>query len=662
MRKSIAPLKRLLAILLIFTTLCSLLTSCAAGMGDGNESGSDTDESFTANGSGNGSIDDGSINGGDVNGDIASDDSIIPIFANGGYVAKIIRSETATQFEKEIYNKIKELFKTKTGVNPKIETDFVASGEEMYDGPAILIGETDYAESKAAYKKLANGQSTATLSGNKYVIAFSTSDSAEKLLTTLKSTLNKKGTKEEISIDSSWKINVKVDFLSSGNETFDETGLIKNATLPNLGTGYNSGQSSKTYIKNDANKTTFENLCKDIESKGLKKYTSNAIGSNLFATYVTQTQIVHVMFFPNKNQIRTAVDQRGVGTDNKFSLPGLSGENKYKKTTESKMIVCDIGNADWPGGMCIIYKLADGRFFIVDAGIGGQISDGRNFVGSSSGWIYQTLAKHAADPKNIEVAAWLITHPHSDHAGGLYDMALGYYGKKGGSKHTVMPKEMKQYIKIDTLIYNAPDNLPDCNREHWIPEIIKQFKIKNVVKAHAGQVFYYADLKFTIYGSLDIMIEDSGKCGDTNEYSLSIKTEFNGKKALLLGDSDKIPNKQLAIIYKNELKADILQLAHHGYGDTGDADVNSYCNPSWVLWVVSNGDLRSNYNINVNSSIANLKGVTNYKPGTGNLVFDSNWKLTHMTRSEMVDSIPKCDGSYHGGSCSQKSSFKGTYT
>ena len=662
MRKSIAPLKRLLAILLIFTTLCSLLTSCAAGMGDGNESGSDTDESFTANGSGNGSIDGGSINGGDVNGDIASDDSIIPIFANGGYVAKIIRSETATQFEKEIYNKIKELFKTKTGVNPKIETDFVASGEEMYDGPAILIGETDYAESKAAYKKLANGQSTATLSGNKYVIAFSTSDSAEKLLTTLKSTLNKKGTQEEISIDSSWKINVKVDFLSSGNETFDETGLIKSATLPNLGTGYNSGQSSKTYIKNDANKTTFETLCKDIESKGLKKYTSNAIGSNLVATYVTQTQIVHVMFVPNTNQIRTAVDQRGVGTDNKFSLPGLSGENKYKKTTESKMIVCDIGNADWPGGMCIIYKLADGRFFIVDAGIGGQISDGRNFVGSSSGWIYQTLAKHASDPKNIQVAAWLITHPHSDHAGGLYDMALGYYGKKGGSKHTVMPKEMKQYIKIDTLIYNAPDNLPDCNREHWIPEIIKQFKIQNVVKAHAGQVFYYADLKFTIYGSLDIMIEDSGKCGDTNEYSLSIKTEFNGKKALLLGDSDKIPNKQLAIIYKNELKADILQLAHHGYGDTGDSDVNSYCNPSWVLWVVSNSDLRSNYNINVNSSIANLKNVTNYKPGTGNLVFDSNWKLTHMTRSEMVDSIPKCDGSYHGGSCSQKSSFKGTYT
>ena len=652
MRISIYALKRALAVLLVLTTLCSVLASCASlesDESDSNLSGSDvvTDA--------DGNIIESSNGGGDVE----SENGIIPIFANGAYTAKLIRGDTPTAFEKDIYSQIREVFKKHTGVNPEFCTDFVAAGEEKYDGPAILIGETNYTESKSAYTKLGNGQATGTISGNKYVIAISSSDAFDKFLTTLKSKL-KKCPADEIKITSDWKINEKIDFLTSGNETFDETGLIKSATLPNLGTGYNSGQGSKTYIKDNANKTTFETLCRDIESKGLKKYTSNAIGNNLFATYVTQTQIVHVMFFPNKNQIRTAVDNRGVGTDNKFSLPGLSGENKYKKTTESKMIVCDIGNADWPGGMCIIYKLADGRFFIVDAGIGGQISDGRNFVGSSSGWIYQTLAKHAADPKNIEVAAWLITHPHSDHAGGLYDMALGYYGKKGGSKHTVMPKEMKEYVKIDTLIYNAPDNLPDCNREHWIPEIIKQFKIQNVVKGHAGQVFYYADLKFTIYGSLDIMIES--KCGDTNEYSLSIRTEFNGKSALLLGDSDKIPNKQLAIIYKETLKSDILQLAHHGYGDTGDADVNSYCNPSWVLWVVSNSDLRSNYNINVNSSIANLKGVTNYKPGTGNLVFDSKWNLTKMTRNEMVDSIPKCDGSYHGGSCSQKSSFKNKYT
>ena len=637
-------LKRMITILLILSTLLTVFASCASEE-DSLESNSDT-----ADGTDIIEGDNGGENG---------EDGLINVFANGQYTARIIRGEMATAFEKSIYNQIKELFKKRTGVNPTINTDFVAADEELYDGPAILIGETAYEESKAAYRKLGNDQSIAKVSGNKYVIALGSADSAAKLVESLKNNLNKKASKETITIDSKWAITAKVDFLTSGNETFDETGLIKQASLPNLGTGHNSGQGSKTYIKSNATKDTFMSLCKELEGNGLKKYTSNAIGTNLFATYVTQTQIVHVMFFPNKGQIRTSVDKRGEGLDG-FALAGLSGDNKYKKTNDSEMIVCDISNADWPGGMCIIYKLADGRFFIVDSGIGGLISDGRKYMGSSSGWIYATLAKHAKDPKNIEVAAWLITHPHSDHAGGLFDMALGYYGYKG-QKHTVMPKEIKQYVKIDKLIYNAPDNLPDCNREHWIPEIIKQFKIKNVIKAHPGQVFHFADLTFTVFGSLDLIVEQGG-IGNTNHLSLSIKVEFNGKTALLMGDSEAKPNAQLSVIYKELLKADILQLAHHGYGGTGSNDVNSYCNPSMVLWVVSNADLRSNYTIDVNSSIATLKGVKNYKPGTGNLIFRKDWSTYSESRSTMVDLIPTCDGTHCGNSnCGRKTSSKSWY-
>ena len=650
--------------ILIITTICSVLASCA---GDGFISESDTNDATDVATDENGEeIFDGSDlptdNGGaDVEEESEDSSAAIQIFANGAYTAKLIRGESAKDFEKELYTEIKDLFKKLTGVNPEATTDYVAAGAEKYNGPAILIGETNYSESKTAYNKLGNDQATATISGNKYVIAVSSKESADKLLASFKTILNKKGTKTSVSIDSAWKISLKDGTSSSGGETFDSTGLVNSATLPSLGTSYNSGQGSKTYIKTNANKATFDSICKSLETNKFKKYTTNTIGTNCYATYVTQTQIVHVMFFPNLNQVRTAVDKRGTGSSG-FVLPGLSGENKYTKTTESKMIVCDIGNADWPGGMCIIFKLADGRFFIVDAGIGGIMSDGRSFIGSSSSWIYETLAKHASDPKNIKVAAWLITHVHSDHAGGLYDMALGYYGKKGGSKHTVMPKEIKQYIKIDKIIYNSPDNLPDCNRESWMGKIISAFNVKNVVKAHAGQVFYFADLKFTVYGSLDIMIEDEKKCGDTNEFSLSIRVEFNGKSILLLGDSDKIPNAKLATIYKQTLKSDILQLAHHGYGDTGDAKVNSYCNPSWILWVVSNGDLRSNYKVNQDTSIASLSNVKHYKPGTDNLVFDSKWEMTRMTRSSMVDAIKKCDGSMHGGSCSTKPSFKNKYT
>ncbi len=292
---------------------------------------------------------------------------------------------------------------------------------------------------------------------------------------------------------------------------------------------------------------------------------------------------------------------------------------------------------------------------------GGKLADGREWIGSSSGWIYATLAKHAADPKNIQVAGWLITHVHSDHAGGLYDMALGYHGTKNGTKHTVMPKEIKQYIKIDKIIYNQPATTK-FGRNGWMETIIKAFNVKNVVKAHPGQVFYCADLKLTIYGSQDVMLEKSGSSGDLNDFSVVSRAEINGKSALFLGDSDTIPNPRLAAIYKETLKSDLLQLAHHGYGDTGDADVNSYCDPSMVLWVVSNRDLRSNYKINTNSSISSLKNAKNYNPGTGNLIFRKDWSTYSESASTIINMIPKCDGTHCGNkNCSKKTSTWNSY-
>jgi hypothetical protein len=240
-------------------------------------------------------------------------------------------------------------------------------------------------------------------------------------------------------------------------------------------------------------------------------------------------------------------------------------------------------------------------------------------------------------------------------------MALGYYGATNAGKHTVMPKEITKYIKIDTLIYNQPATTK-FGRNGWMNTIINAFNVKRVVKAHPGQVFYYADLKLTIYGAQDLMLEESSKSGDLNDFSVVSRVEFNGKSALFLGDSDTIPNPRLAKVYKNSLKSDILQLAHHGYGDTGDGDVNSYCNPSIVLWVVSNRDLRSNYKINVNSSISSLKNVRNYKPGTGNLVFKKDWGTYTESANTIIGMIPKCDGTYCGNkNCSKKTSTWNSY-
>ena len=586
----------------------------------------------------------------------------IRVFANGEYSALFIKTDSSSSFDNGIYNQVRDLFKEKTTKKPSMDTDFTPKGEEKYDGPAILVGDTNYPETETVKKTLKDGQAIAKLVGNKFVIVYASSEAADKLLNTLKNTLNKKATATEIIIDSTWDTTVKVEASYSENVNFKDSGLTQKIDVASLGLGtsYDAGQNCKTYVKTGANKSTFTSICSSIERAGATRYTSNTIGSNLFSTYVTSTQIINVMFFPTRSEVRTAVDVRGTGT-NGFALPGLSTQNKYTKTTTSEMIVCDISNADWPGGMCIIFQLADGRFFIIDAGMGGKYADGREWIGSSSGWIYATLKKHAKDPKNIKVAGWLITHVHSDHAGGLYDMALGYHGSTKKGKHTVMPKEVTKYIQIENLIYNQPATTK-FGRNGWMNTIINAFGIKNVIKAHPGQVFHYADLTLTIYGAQDLMLEKSAESGDLNDFSVVSRVEFNKKTALFLGDSDTIPNPRLADIYKSTLKSDILQLAHHGYGDTGDKDVNSYCNPSMVLWVVSDRDLRSGYKINVNSSIATLSGAKNYKPGTGNLIFKSDWTTYKESASTIIDMIPACDGTHCGNkNCTQKSSTWNSY-
>ena len=619
---------KLISALLISVMLCSVLSSCFSSDNAGDESNSDA-------------LNNGG--GGDAaqTEPIIDPEGVITIFANGAFNAKLIRPESASAFEKNVYNQIKELFKKRTSVNPGIDTDFVAANTEPYDGPAILIGETNYAESKAAYKKLGVGEATATVSGNKYVIAFTTQDSVDKLLETLKTNLNKKASKTEIKIDSKWDITVKLQYHTSGNETFDESGLKSSATIPgNLGTRYNAGRGSYVYIKTNASKATFTSACEAVEANGFKKYTTNAIGENLFATYITQTQILHFMFFPNKNELRTAVDKRGTGT-NGFTVPGLSGDNKYTMTENSLMTLVDIENSSWPGGMCLIFKLCDGRFVVVDSGIGGRDNDG-----SSSGWVYASLAKHAKDPKNIQVAAWIFTHIHSDHIGGLIDMARGTYTttlKKDNEQkrtHNVMPRNVKSYINIDTIICNQSD-MDTSGYKNWPNEIINAFKVKNVVKAHPGQVFYFANCKFTIYGSLDMIVEQS--ISNHNDESLSMMFEFNGKKFLVLGDAYPKNTKALATIYKESLKADIVQVSHHGYDNTDAAQVYKYVQATMVMWPVAGyeKDQCDLVNANVNAIFKSIPTSMQFTPRGKNIDFDENWKKA--ASYSVMSSIPYCD-------------------
>lgn len=414
-------------------------------------------------------------------------------------------------------------------------------------------------------------------------------------------------------------------------ESLDESVLLESAPLPDLGDAYDMGQGSSLYILPDSEIWEYTELRESLRESGFTYYTGNRIGDNVFATYISKTQIVHTMFFYNKNEIRVAVDNR---TDGGFSLAGLESENTYERTGESIMTLVDIEPADYDGGLSMIFKLADGRFFIIDSGILGR----KSASGTSAGWIYATLLAHADDPDNITVATWLLTHTHSDHIGGLYDMANGYY-LSDGATHPLAPENITEKIKIERIIYNEPKNDGEYSYDGWMDTITSAFDVKNVVKAHPGQQFFIADLTLTVYGSQDLVIDQKAKIENVNEFSVVTMIDFNGKRLLALADAFPKQNAQIAKIYKTELKADIIQVAHHGYADTGAKSVNNYCNPDIVLWPNSEEGM-AKYTVLTREQNAIFLTKENYAPHGGNIDFDSNWNASEPY--SVLDLIPVC--------------------
>lgn len=559
-----------ISLLLVFIMLFTALLSCASNE-FGSESSDSTDESSLDTNK-DGIVDENDKNdeNDENNGSTSSNGSIV-LYADGEYKARVVRSDMPDAFDKTMYNEIRTALKNKIGAMPSIATDFVASGEEADDGPAILIGDTNYAESKAVYKTLKDNEAKAVISGNKYVIVWKDESAANKLLESFTAMLSKQAKKGSATITSKWNLTEKL-------EKFDESGLKGSINLPDISStglkwnvsGRDSGHGSKIYIANNANSTHFKSYTSALQKAGFTPYTTNKLHTNEFATYVTKEQIVHVMFFAPKNVIKVTVDPRNSSDPStRFGLPGLASENSYSKTPTRVTKFVQLGMKQVSGssenGMGYIVQLSDGRFIVVDAGFAYSSGDG----GNSGRFIVDTMKKLQGNNNKPVIAAFIITHIHTDHAGGFMGLA----------------NACANQVVIEKLIYNQPSSSQMnavsnmSGRKDWIPSAIKKLtnagSLKSVVKAHPGMQFFFADLTITIMGSIDL-IEDSNntKMKNGNDSSVVSMFDISGVKFLLTGDAEPQESKIIRDIYggidnKNSvLKANFIQVAHHGYGNT----------------------------------------------------------------------------------------------
>lgn len=204
--------------------------------------------------------------------------------------------------------------------------------------------------------------------------------------------------------------------------------------------------------------------------------------------------------------------------------------------------------------LSVIVETSQGSLIVVDGGLG---EDGDHLLSQ-----IQARGGH--------VSAWLLTHPHGDHAGALYKIL----------------QDGAQGITIDGIYYAMGD--ADWYRVHDQDEQTMAISLLGTLEGlpqdmlhqvSRNQFFEVDDIIIQVMNDRYELAEDSG-----NNAGIVYKMLINGKKVLFLGDLGEAAGKRLlADCGAEQLKVDIVQMAHHGQNGVGE-EVYQAINPDICLW------------------------------------------------------------------------------
>lgn len=464
-----------------------------------------------------------------------ADPQIFNIFSNGEYACHIVCSETATDLEKEIYTKLRDKLKSITGSFPKFYTDFIAYNDTGVDrkAPAILIGYTNYEESRAVYNDLRCGEAKVKVEGNKLVLAFSSEEDANSAYIKLLVLLNKQ-------TDGNLSIPIDTDITDVTDEY-----LTHMPTYP-------SGRTQVTYAGNDSymvhagDATAADlNAYKDkVLEAGFTLRGERTVSDNIFYTFVSDLDYIYMYYRPYDKSIRAIIGPVETLANDNYIVYGSS------VVEPSLTLIGQNGSI----GQGYIFVLPDGRLIIQD---GGSRSSKRPDN------VYKAIVSAAPDPDNIVIAAWYISHPHSDHQNGVEEFIDNHSGDANIKVHSFV----LNYAPPDMYDYKRPDGAVEKEKNRamrMFTKIEEAYPDAQIIKAHTGQLIKYGDEAYVeiLYTPEDYLPADIFDY--VNSTSLVIRVTVKDTSVLLLADTTHASGRILENTFGAHLESDMVQLAHHG--------------------------------------------------------------------------------------------------
>lgn len=227
---------------------------------------------------------------------------------------------------------------------------------------------------------------------------------------------------------------------------------------------------------------------------------------------------------------------------------------------------------DKVNGMCYMIRTTTGSFIIIDGGWMG-VGDGKK--------IMKILREQNTRDGLPEVAAWILTHPHSDHIGGMADVAAAYYDE------IILRRVIYNFTNDEML---AKSDVAGGSSALKVIESTlqnpKKWGSAQLIKPHTGDVLNIDGVTIEILQTQEDVFPDTDALLYNNSASMAFKVTTGGHSALFTGDLSSTYMKQIATRWADELKCDILQPTHHGRTH-GRVDVYRIVSPTVVMWPTS---------------------------------------------------------------------------
>lgn len=176
------------------------------------------------------------------------------------------------------------------------------------------------------------------------------------------------------------------------------------------------------------------------------------------------------------------------------------------------------------------------------------------------------------------VDAWILTHPHQDHIGAFN---LLYNELEGITIDNIYTVEM---AKPEECIEVAPWDSVDAYNDFL------GLDIENITYLYANDTLDICGLKFEIISTYDENVKNLSK-DFINDGSIIFKVTNQTESMLFCADVGINMSNFLVEKWGNSLKADYLQMAHHGYGGLGDEfyrlvspKIAFFDAPDWLMY------------------------------------------------------------------------------